>query len=90
MAFSVAINCLALFLGRKVGALKLRDSTTALSRLQKNAALVFLSFPQIWTMLIGCQCFLLLVFEMTTYMFVREEEEEDCEDCDCEDCEDEE
>ncbi len=41
-------------------------------------------------MLIGCQCFLLLVFEMTTYMFVREEEEEDCEDCDCEDCEDEE
>jgi hypothetical protein len=40
--------------------------------------------------LIGGQCYLLLVFEMTTYMFVREEEEEDCEDCDCEDCEDEE
>jgi hypothetical protein len=40
--------------------------------------------------LIGWQCYHLLDFEMTTYMFVREEEEEDCEDCDCEDCEDEE
>jgi hypothetical protein len=32
-----------------------------------------------------------LVFEMTIYQFVREEEDEDWEeDCDCEDCEDEE
>jgi hypothetical protein len=37
--------------------------------------------------LIAGQCYLLLVFEMGMYIFVREEEE-DCDDC--EDCEDEE
>jgi hypothetical protein len=49
-----------------------------------------LDFADSLDRLIGGQCYHLLVFEMTTYMFVREEEEEDCEDCDCEDCEDEE
>jgi len=44
----------------------------------------------LWIRLIGWECYLWLVFGMTVYMFVREEEEEDCEDCDCEDCEDEE
>ncbi len=44
---------------------------------------------EIWTRLIGLQCYGLLVFEMKMDIFSFEEEE-DCEDCDCEDCEDEE
>ena len=66
------------------------EGTLEEERTKKSNGFDFFCLRVFWTRLIGGQCFLLLVFEMTTYMFVREEEEEDCEDCDCEDCEDEE